>query len=130
MRYYTSRAGDSLLRLAVLFYFRHDLYDFLYRHNAATIGEDMFVLPTNTKLAIPQPLLAEISHTASEGETSMSLAEKYYGLSEFYTRIDAANDWPERLVPGTVYRVPALCSQLEYDAAAEIRRNLSVEFDR
>lgn len=130
MRYYTSRAGDSLPRLSVLFYFRHDLYYFLYLSNKAAIGEDIFVLPTNTKLAIPEPLMEEISHTALEGETSVSIAEKYYGFREFYNHIDQANDWPPTIVPGAVYRVPALLSRLKFDAAAEVRRKLNVEFDR
>lgn len=90
----------------------------------------MFVLPTNTKLAIPEPLLADVPHSAIEGETSSSLSEKYYGIREYYHRIDGANDWPASIVAGTVYRVPALLSQLELDAAAQTRRNFSVEFDR
>lgn len=130
MKYYTTRSGDTLPRLAALFYFRHDLYDFLYLHNRDVIGADMFVLPTNTKLAIPEPLLADVPHSAIEGETSSSLSEKYYGIREYYHRIDGANDWPASIVAGTVYRVPALLSQLELDAAAQTRRNFSVEFDR
>lgn len=130
MKYYTSRSGDTLLRVAVLFYFRHDLYEYLYQHNRPAIGEDIFMLGVNTKLAIPEPLTEEIPHAAAAGETSRDLSERYYGVQELYARIDEANDWPAKLVPGEIYRVPALLSPIEFAAAAEARKKLSVEFDR
>lgn len=130
MRQYTSRDGDTLLRLAVVFYFRHDMFEYLYLHNRKAIGEDIFTLVPNTKLQIPEPLTSDVQHLAVSGDTSRSLAEKYYGLPEFYARIDAANDWPPALVPGNTYVVPALVSVSEYAAAKELREEIHVEFDR
>ncbi len=69
-------------------------------------------------------------HVAVSGETSQDLAEKYYGIRQFYVRIDQANDFPPALIPGTTYLIPALVTKLEFDAAADMRRNLSVQFDR
>ncbi len=130
MRYYTTRAGDTLLRLAVLFYFRHDLFEYLYLHNRKAIGEDIFTLAPNTKLQIPVPLTADVPHLAVAGDTSRSLSEKYYGIPDLYARIDAANNWPPTIVAGTTYLVPALVSVSEYAAAAELREEIHVEFDR
>lgn len=130
MRYYTSRSGDTLLRIAVLFYFRHDLFEYLYLHNRKAIGDNMFVLAVNTKLAIPEPLAQELQHTAQAGETSKTLSSRYYGVSELYATIDAANNWPPALEAGQTYIVPPLVSQLELDAAKEAREQLSVQFDR
>lgn len=130
MRTYTSRAGDTILRLAVLFYFRHEMFEYLYLHNRKVIGEDIFTLAANTKLEIPEPLTSDVQHLAVAGDTSRTLAEKYYGLPELYARIDAANAWPPQIVPGETYVVPALISLAEYGAAAEAREELHVEFDR
>ncbi|MBN8220684.1 MAG: hypothetical protein J0L53_07150 [Spirochaetes bacterium] len=106
------------------------MFEYLYLHNRKVIGEDIFTLVPNTKLQIPIPLTADIQHLAVSGETSSSLAYQYYGLSEFYARIDAANDWPAKIVPGDIYIVPALISPTEYAAAAELRKEINVEFDR
>lgn len=130
MRTYTTRSGDTILRLAVLFYFRHDMFEYLYLHNRKAIGEDIFTLAPNTKLEIPEPLTADVQHLATSGETSRSLAEKYYGLPEFYARIDEANDWPPDIIAGEAYKIPALVSPAEYGAAAQAREELHVEFDR
>lgn len=130
MRQYTTRAGDTLLRLAVLFYFRHDLFEYLYLHNRKAIGEDIFTLTPNTKLQIPVPLTADVPHLAVAGETSRSLSEKYYGVPELYARIDGANNWPPIIVAGTTYVIPALVSVSEYAAATELREEIHVEFDR
>ena len=130
MRSYTTRAGDTILRLAVLFYFRHDLFEYLYLHNRKVIGGDIYTLAPNTKLQIPEPLTADVPYLAVAGDTSRSLSEKYYGVPELYARIDGANDWPPTIVPGVTYRIPALVSVSEYAAAAELREEIHVEFDR
>ena len=106
------------------------MFEFLYLHNRKVIGEDIFTLEPNTKLEIPEPLTSEVQHLATTGETSRSIAEKYYGLPELYAMIDAGNNWPPTIVPGNIYRVPALVSALEYGAAAELRKELNVELDR
>lgn len=130
MRQYTTREGDTLLRLAVIFYFRHDMFEYLYLHNRKAIGEDIFTLVPNTKLQIPEPLTSEVQHFAVAGDTSQSLAERYYGLPEFYLKIDAANDWPPTIVAGSSYVIPALVTVSEYAAAKALREEIHVEFDR
>ncbi len=130
MKRYTTRHGDTIYRLAVIFYFRWDLWPLLYYPNQDTLGADPFVLSPGIRMVVPKPLLTDVLHEAAAGDTSYALAERYYGTWWFYRLIDQAAGWPAVLKPGERYRVPALCSQMEYDAADELRRSLHVEFDK
>ncbi|TAL31592.1 MAG: hypothetical protein EPN93_17505 [Spirochaetes bacterium] len=129
MKYYTTRSDDTIYRLAVLFYYRWDLWPLLYYPNEGALGIDPFTIASGIRIMVPEPLLTDELHGAVEGDTTYTLAESYYGLWWFYRLIEEANAWPILLKAGEIYRIPALCSQMEYDAAAEMRKALHVELD-
>lgn len=127
---YTVRKDDTIFTLSALFYFSWEMWPFLYYTNVSIIGDDPMALAAGTALEVPVPLMTEVTHVASSGETSISLSRKYYGIPYYYRLIEEANNWPEELIAGYSYKIPALCSRIEYDAAAELRRELHVEFDQ
>ncbi|HNX59622.1 MAG TPA: hypothetical protein PKK43_11025 [Spirochaetota bacterium] len=130
MKYYTTRNGDSIYRLAVIFYFRAELWTLMYFPNIDTIGNDPHQLSVGLKLLIPDPPVEIQKHIAVDGDSSLTLSKKYYGVMQFYRFIDEENDCPPSLIPGNTYIIPALVSQVELDAARDLRREISVEFDR
>ncbi len=127
---YTVKQGDTIYTLAVLFYYSWELWPFLYYTNVDLIGDDPMTLVPGTTLEVPEPLMVEKLHLAVEGDTSISLSKKYYGVAYYYRIIEEANDWPAELTVGNNYKIPALCSKIEYDAAADLRREIHVEFDK
>jgi nucleoid-associated protein YgaU len=127
---YTVRAGDTIFKLAVLFYYNWDKWPFLYYANEKVIGDDPMILTTGITLEVSVPLMNDEIHIAVNGDTSISLSIKYYGIPYYYRLIEEANNWPAELIIGNSYKIPLLCNRIEYDAAADLRRELHVEFDR
>jgi nucleoid-associated protein YgaU len=127
---YTVRSGETILTLAVLFYYNWDKWPLLYFSNEEIIGDDPMILSPGITLEVPVPLMNDEVHIVISGDTSISLSNKYYGIPYYYRLIEEANDWPAELTVGNSYKIPLLCSRIEYDAAADLRRELHVEFDR
>lgn len=127
---YTVKSGDTIFKLAVLFYYNWDLWPFLYYHNEDTIGDDPMLLKTSITLDVPIPFLTDITHIAKDGDTPISLSKMYYGISYYHRLIEETNNWPDVIIPGNSYKIPALCSKIEIDASEELRRDTHVEFDR
>lgn len=127
---YSVRKGDTIFTLAVLYFYNWDMWPLIYYYNIDIIGDDPFTLETGITLTIPEPKLIDTMHIAAEGDTSISLSNLYYGIPYYHRLIEEANNWPADLTAGYSYKIPALCSRMEYDAATDLRRKLNVEFDK
>ena len=122
---YTTRQDDTLLKIANMFYFRFDLWPLIYYYNSESIGDNPNSLPSGVQLLIPIPPVTDDRYVVDTEDSSYSLAEKFYGERELYYIIDKSNNF-EPLTAGDEIIIPALCSQLELDAASDIRRQLNV----
>ncbi|MCL2154037.1 MAG: LysM peptidoglycan-binding domain-containing protein [Leptospirales bacterium] len=127
---YTVKSGDTIFKLAVLFYYNWDLWPLIYYYNEDIIGDDPLQLQHGITLDIPVPFVTDVTHIGIEGDTSIKLSKKYYGISHYHREIEEANNWPDEIIAGNSYKIPALCSKIEIDAVAELRRDTHVEFNR
>jgi nucleoid-associated protein YgaU len=130
MKRYTTRKEDTIHRLSVLFFYRWDLWPLIYYTNKDVIGDDPLFITAGLTIKVPEPPVTDQEHVAVAGDTSMTLAQKYYGVRELFRTIDEANDCPPYLVSGKRYKIPALVDQIDIDAAKELRRETGVEFDK
>lgn len=122
---YTTKQGDTLFHIAVLFYVRWDLWPIIYFANREAFGEDPHTVTSGVRIQVPIPPVADTEYVIENGDTSVSIAEKVYGAKELFYLVDEACAHALRPA-GSVIRLPALLSQLELDAALDIRRELNV----
>ncbi|MBN2522871.1 MAG: hypothetical protein JXB24_06330 [Bacteroidales bacterium] len=124
---YTTKHGDTIIKIATWFYFNWELWPLIYYSNEEILP-DPLVIPVPVKLVVPFPeaLTVEQNHIAIDGDTSLTLSKKYYGVKWYYKAIDKANDFPDKYVVGTEYTIPALCDQVEIAAADDVRAELGI----
>ncbi len=129
MKLYTVRSNDTIFRISVFFFYRHDLWPLIYFFNEKEIGKEPLILQTNSRLKIPDVITYERYHTAVAGDNSVRLAEKYYGVKYYYRIIDEANGYPPVLKEGIEYKIPPLCEELYIKAADDLRREIGLITD-
>lgn len=127
LKRYTTKYGDTLHKISLWFYYRWDLWPLIFYYNDSVLS-DPYDVPSPVQLEIPFPdaLTTQLYHVAAKGDSSISLSQKYYGVTWYYKHIDAANNFPPKLKEGEEYIIPALCEQIEIQAAEELRFDIGI----